>query len=172
MPTDAELLRRYAQARDERAFAELVQRHLNLVYAAALRRTHGHTHVAEEIAQKVFTDLARKAAALQHHPALTGWLHRSTRYAAIDAARITIRHQKLTQSFTAMADDSLRPESQADWENLRPVIDEAMDDLKEADREIMLLRYFDGLSFAAVGERMNLSENTARMRTERALDKL
>ncbi|RXK53236.1 sigma-70 family RNA polymerase sigma factor [Oleiharenicola lentus] len=172
MPTDAELLHRYVKAHDERAFSELVRRHLNLVYAAALRRTHGRTHVAEEIAQKVFTDLAHKAASLQHHPALIGWLHRSTRYAAIDAARSEIRHQKLTQSFTAMADDSLDAEPQADWGNLRPVIDEAMDDLKEADRQIMLLRYFDGLSFAAVGERMNLSENTARMRTERALDKL
>ncbi|MFO1447319.1 MAG: sigma-70 family RNA polymerase sigma factor [Opitutaceae bacterium] len=171
MPTDAELLRRYVTAHDDRAFAELVRRHLNLVYAAALRRTHGRTHLAEDVAQRVFTDLARKAAALQHHPALTGWLHRSTRYAAIDAARTAIRHQKLTQSLTAMADTS-SPEPQADWENLRPVIDEAMDDLKEADREIVLLRFFDGLSFAAVGARMNLSENTARMRTERALDKL
>ncbi|MBL9206780.1 MAG: sigma-70 family RNA polymerase sigma factor [Opitutaceae bacterium] len=171
MPTDAELLRRYVTAHDDRAFAELVRRHLNLVYAAALRRTHGRTHLAEEVAQRVFTDLARKAAALQHHPALTGWLHRSTRYAAIDATRIAIRQQKLSQSLTAMADAS-SPEPRVDWENLRPVIDAAMDDLKEADREIVLLRFFEGLSFAAVGARMNLSENTARMRTERALDKL
>lgn len=172
MSTDAELLRRYATARDEAAFTELVRRHLNLVYAAALRRTNGRTHLAEEIAQKVFTDLARKAASLQHHAALTGWLHRSTRYAAIDAARGELSRQKLNQSFTIMSGDFLSAKPQADWERLRPVIDGAMDDLKEADREIILLRYFDGLAFAAVGQRLRLTENAARMRTERALDKL
>src|SRR5688572_24849114 len=150
MSTDAELLRRYAKARDETAFAELVRRHLNLVYAAALRRTNGRTHLAEEIAQKVFTDLARKAASLQHHSALTGWLHRSTRYAAIDAARGELSRQKLHQSFTIMSGNIPASEPHTDWEGLRPVIDEAMDELKEADREIILLRYFDGLAFAAV----------------------
>lgn len=172
MPTDAELLQLYVRARDERAFTTLVQRHLNLVYAAALRRTNGRTQLAEEVVQKVFTDLARKASSLQTHPALTGWLYRSTRYTAIDATRREIRHQNLLRSFTTMTDDSTQPEPQAHWESLRPVIDEAMDELNEADREVMLLRYFNGLSFAEVGERMDLTENTARMRVERALDKL
>ncbi|HEY8996223.1 MAG TPA: sigma-70 family RNA polymerase sigma factor [Lacunisphaera sp.] len=172
MLTDAEMLQRYARERDERAFAELVQRHLGVVYGAALRRTGGRTHLAEEIAQKVFTDLARKAAMLSHHPALTGWLHRSTRYAAIDAARSELRGQKLAQSLATMPDTNVPPETGVEWELLRPVLDEALDQLKEPDREAMLLRYFEGLSFAEVGARMNLSENAARMRTERALDKL
>jgi RNA polymerase sigma factor (sigma-70 family) len=172
MSTDAELLHRYVEDHDERAFAELVLRHLGLVYSAALRRTGGRTHLAEDIAQKVFSDLARKAAVLTHHPALTGWLYRSTRYAAIDAARAELRRQKLAQSLTAMPDQSSPPESPADWERLRPVLDEAMDQLKECDREIMLLRYFNGLTFGEVGARLNLTENTARMRAERALDKL
>ena len=87
MPTDADLLRRYAQDHDEKAFAELVARHLDVVYAAALRRIGGRRHLAEEISQKVFADLARKATWLQRHPAIIGWLHCSTRYAAIDATR-------------------------------------------------------------------------------------
>ena len=87
MLTDAEMLQRYVREHDDRAFAGLVQRHLGVVYGAALRRTGGRADLAEEIAQKVFTDLARKAATLSHHPALAGWLHRSTRYAAIDASR-------------------------------------------------------------------------------------
>jgi RNA polymerase sigma factor (sigma-70 family) len=172
MPTDAEMLQRYARERDERAFAELVQRHLGLVYGAALRRTGGRTHLAEEIAQKVFTDLARKAAVLSHHPTLTGWLYRSTRYAAIDAARAELRGKKLAQSLAAMPDTNLPPETQVEWERLRPVLDEAMDRLKETDREAMLLRYFEGLGFAEVGARLNVSENAARMRIERALEKL
>lgn len=172
MPTDVELLRRYVEARDEAAFAELVRTHLPLVYGAALRRTNGRSHVAEEIAQKVFADLARKAAALQHHPALIGWLHRSTRYAAIDVARSELRRAKLTRSIVALTNDPSFPEPQAGWENLRPVIDASLDELKEADREIILLRYFDGLSFATIGERLQLTENTARMRADRALGKL
>ncbi|HEY0966266.1 MAG TPA: sigma-70 family RNA polymerase sigma factor [Opitutaceae bacterium] len=172
MLTDAELLQRYVRERDEPAFTELVRRHLGVVYGAALRRTGGRTQLAEEVAQKIFTDLARKAATLSHHPALIGWLHRSTRYAAIDAARAELRGQKLSQALATMSDIDAVNEPPVEWERLRPVLDEAMDQLKEPDREAMLLRYFEGLSFAEVGARLNLTENAARMRTERALDKL
>lgn len=172
MLTDAEMLQRYARERDERAFADLVQRHLGVVYGAALRRTGGRAHLAEEIAQKVFTDLARKAAGLSHHPSLTGWLYRSTRYAAIDAVRHELRGQKLSQSLAAMPDTNPPPETHVEWERMRPVLDEAMDQLPEPDREAMLLRYFEGLSYAEVGARMHLSENAARMRLERAQEKL
>lgn len=172
MTTDAEMLQRYVRERDEQAFAELVRRHLGVVHGAALRRTGGRTHLAEEIAQKVFTDLARKAASLCHHPALTGWLYRSTRYAAIDAIRAEVRGQKIAQNLAAMSAINPEPEIPVEWERLRPVLDEAMDQLKESDREAMLLRYFEDLSYAEVGARMNLSENAARMRTERATEKL
>jgi RNA polymerase sigma factor (sigma-70 family) len=172
MPTDAELLQRYVAHQAEDAFAELVQRHLNLVYAAALRRTGGRHALAEEIAQKVFTNLARQAVPLTSHPTLTGWLYRCTRNVAIDAVRVEQRREKLAHHLTTMPDDSTPTESAADLEQLRTVIDQAMDQLKEKDREVMLLRFFQGLSFGEVGARLNLSENTARMRTERALEKL
>jgi RNA polymerase sigma factor (sigma-70 family) len=172
MPTDAELLHRYAGQKDGRAFGELVQRHLGLVYATALRSTGGRTHLAEEIAQEVFTDLARKAARLCHHPVLTGWLFRSTRYVAMEANRAELRRQKYHETFAAMPDTISPLEPSVDWERLRPVIDDALEELKERDREIVLLRFFQGLTFAEVGEKLSLSENAARMRTERALDKL
>jgi RNA polymerase sigma factor (sigma-70 family) len=172
MLTDAELLQRYVKENAEDAFGELVHRHLNLVYAAALRQTNGRHALAEEVAQTVFTKLARKAWQLTDHPALTGWLHRSTRYATIDALRAEQRREKLTHALTPMSDEFSPADSLTNWEQLRPVIDEAMDQLNKQDREIVLLRFFQGLSFAEVGEHMNLAENTARMRTERALDKL
>lgn len=172
MPPDAELLQRYVEQRDERAFTELVRRHLGLVHAAALRRTGGRAHLAAEIAQKVFTDLARKAAPLRRHPTLTGWLYRSTRYAALDAIRAERRRQQLNQTFATMQPDDPAGNSEAEWERLRPVLDEAMDQLKETDREAMLLRYFEGLSFPELGARLSLTENAARMRTERALLRL
>jgi RNA polymerase sigma factor (sigma-70 family) len=172
MYPDAELLQRYADHRDERAFRALVEKHLNLVHAAALRRTGGHAHLAEEICQKVFTDLARKASSLHGHPALTAWLHRSTRYAAIDAIRAEARRQKLQETIATMPDDQPENHETVEWERLRPVLDEALDRLKESDRSAMILRYFEGLGFAEIGKRLGLTENAARMRTERALDRL
>lgn len=172
MPTDAELLRHYVQEGAEEAFTELVRRNVGLVYAAALRRTGGQSHLAEEVAQKVFSDLSLKAVALSRHPCLVAWLYRSTRYAAIDALRAGLRRTNLAQSFSTMHDDSSAPEIRADWEQLRPVLDEAMDELKDRDRELMLLRFFGGLSFAEVGTKLGLSENAARKRTERALERL
>ena len=82
MTRDAALLRRYADSRSEIAFAELVQRHLNLVYCAALRQVGGDAQLAQDVAQTVFTDVARKAAALSRRPVLASWLHTSTRFAA------------------------------------------------------------------------------------------
>lgn len=168
MLSDAELLRRYAQNRDERAFHDFVQRHAGLVYGAALRRSNGRVHLAEEVVQQVFIKVAHHSAALSRHPALLGWLHRSTRHAVIDTIRTDLRQQKLRQSLATMPD----AESSIEWEQLQPEIDQAMDQLKARDRELMLLRFFAGLTFAEIGGRLNLSENSTRMRTARALERL
>src|SRR6476646_7173615 len=71
MNSDSELLCRYVEARCEDAFAELVRRHVNLVYSAALRQVNGDAHLAQDVAQNVFADLARKAATLSRRLALT-----------------------------------------------------------------------------------------------------
>ena len=126
MIEDAELLRRYAADRDESAFAELVRRHLGFVYHAALRQCGGDAHRAEDVAQAVFTDLARKAGRLARRPVLAGWLYTSTRYAAAQAVRTEARRQVREQEAHAM-NELLAPspaESAAEWERLRPVIDD------------------------------------------------
>src|SRR5436190_21972217 len=87
MLDDAELLRRYATTRAEDDFAELVRRHVNLVYSAALRQVNGDTHLAQDVTQDVFTDLARKAESVASHRVLAGWLFTSTRFAAAKAVR-------------------------------------------------------------------------------------
>lgn len=168
MPTDAELLQRYAKQKDEAAFTALVQRYLTLVYGAALRRMSGRLDLAEEIAQRVFADLARKAGELAQHPTLAGWLHQATRYAAIDALRDETRRAKLARQFATEAEAKVSP----DWEQLRPVLDEALDQLAPRDRDLVLLRFFEGLTHAEVGARLGVNENAARMRAERALEKL
>ena len=171
---DAELLHLYAANRDEAAFAELVRRYLNLVYFAALRQVGGDAYGAEDVAQNVFTLLARKASALSRHQTLAGWLHTTTRFAASEAMRTERRRLAREQEAHTMHElfPGSDPTAHADWERLRPIIDEALGDLGAADREAVLLRFFAGLPLAAIGVRLNVSENAARMRVERALEKL
>ena len=172
MNDDAELLRQYADQGSEEAFAELVRRHLSLVYHAALRQTGGDAHRAQDVAQEVFTGLARKARSLAQRPTLAGWLHTSTRYAALQSLRTERRRQTREQEIFAMT-DSIQPDSSAaDWERLKPVVDEALHALNERDREAVLLRYFEGRPFAEVGAKLSVTEDAARVRIDRALDKL
>jgi RNA polymerase sigma factor (sigma-70 family) len=172
MIEDAELLRRFAEDHSEAAFGELVQRHLRLVYFAALRQVGGDAHRANDVAQSVFTDLARKARGLTRHGSLTGWLYTSTHYAAAKAVRAEQRRQAREQEAHRMQDIISPSEPSADWDRLRPVLDDVMLQLNDRDREAVLLRYFEDRPFAEVGARLRLSEDAARMRVERALDKL
>jgi RNA polymerase sigma factor (sigma-70 family) len=173
MDNDAELLRRYAHEGAEDAFAELVRRHLNLVYSAALRQVNGDAHLAADATQLVFTDLARKAAAVANHRVLAGWLFTSTRFAAAKLVRSERRRHAREQEAQLMQELSPNdPAAQTDWRDVRPVLDEAISELSEHDREAILLRFFEGRDYAGVGAKLNLADNTARMRVERALDRL
>jgi len=171
MTGDSSLLRRFAADRSEEAFAEVVRRNLNLVYSAALRKT-GDAHLAEDVTQKVFALLARKAGALSRHPALVGWLYTTTHYTAAKTMRAERRRRNREQEAQLMQDLISAPAPAADWERLRPVLDDAMHRLNQRDREAILLRFFENRPFAEVGARQGVSENAARMRVDRALEKL
>lgn len=169
---DAELLRRYTEAADQAAFATLVERRLPLVYSAALRQVGGDAHLARDVAQSVFADLARKAAVLADRPVLAGWLYTSAGYAAAKVVRAEQRRRRREQEASVMDELTRRDGSAPDWAALRGVIDAAMQELNERDREAVLLRFFENRGFAEIGARLRLGENGARMRVERALDKL
>jgi RNA polymerase sigma factor (sigma-70 family) len=170
MTPDSELLRRFAKTNSEDAFAELVKRHVNLVYSAALRQVGGDAHLAQDVAQTVFADLARKATALSRRESLTGWLYTSAHFAAAKIARTENRRRDREEKFMREPIHETAPE--ADWGKIRPALDEVMHELKEADREAILLRYFENQPFLQVGAKLGLNENAARMRVERALEKL
>ncbi len=172
MSDDAELLLRYARENSEPAFAELVRRHLGLVYHAALRQVGGDAHLAQDVAQTVFTDLARKAAALARRPVLVGWLYTSTHYSATQVVRSERRRRTREQAAHTMTEILTDPAPTADWERLRPVIDDALHALNARDREAVLLRYFEGRPFADIGARISASEDAARVRVDRALEKM
>ncbi|MCX6956754.1 MAG: sigma-70 family RNA polymerase sigma factor, partial [Verrucomicrobia bacterium] len=168
MTDDLELLRRYLDEHSQAAFTELVRRHLDLVYGAAFRRTDGDAPLAEDIAQQVFTQLARDAAGLRRHPRLGGWLYVATRHATASAMRAE-RRRKLREE-KAMNDPTALPEP--DWRQLRPELDAVIDRLAESDRDAVLLRFFEAKAFAEIGATLGISEDAARMRVERALEKL
>jgi RNA polymerase sigma factor (sigma-70 family) len=172
MTDDVELLRRYAEEKSEGAFTELVRRRVDFVYACALRRVGGDAHLAEDVTQHVFTALARQAPALARREILSGWFFAAARNAAVDLVRRERRRTVREQEAHIMNELTSTSAHDAEWERLRPVIDGAMDRLNHDDREAVLLRFFERKSFAEVGAKLRLSENSARMRVERALDKL
>jgi RNA polymerase sigma factor (sigma-70 family) len=170
MTPDSQLLDTFARTRSEGDFAELVRRHVNLVYSAAVRQVNGDAHLAEDVAQTVFIDLARKAKTLAGRESVTGWLYTSAHFAAAKVVRGEARRRQREERF--MSEPIQENAPAAEWDTLRPLLDEAMHDLKEPDREAVLLRYFENRPFAEVGARLGLNENAARMRVERALEKL
>jgi len=170
---DRTLLGNYATKRTEADFAELVRRHVDFVYSTALRQVNGDAHLAQDVTQLVFTDLARKAAALASHPALAGWLHTSTRYAAAKRVRSESRRrdrEREAQQMQITQDGN--GTTAAEWEKVRPVLDDALGEMAERDREAIILRLIEGRDYAEVGARLAMTANAARMRTDRALDKL
>jgi RNA polymerase sigma factor (sigma-70 family) len=172
MNEDAELLRQYAAQRSEAAFTELIRRQVDLVYSAALRLMNGDVHRAQDVTQQVFSELARQAKRLTRHPALAGWLYTTTRLMALRAIRTEQRRTAREQEANAMNELLREPGPQQDWKHLGPVLEAAMHELGEKDRLAVLLRFFQDKSLKEVGLALGLSENAARMRVERALDKL
>ncbi len=169
MIDDAELLRRYAGSGSETAFTEWVGRHISLVYFTALRRT-GDPALAQDVAQSVFSTAARKSGGLASHPSLTGWLYTTTRHLADKAARKERTRQRYEQD--AAMHELTTAEPSPEWERLRPVIDEVLEGLDQRDREAILVRFFEGRPFAEMGATLRISQDAARMRVDRALEKL
>lgn len=164
---DTDLLQAYLDDRSERAFTELVELHLPLVYRTALRGVNGDEHLAHDVAQRVFALLARKAASLRGHASLAGWLYTTTRTTAAQAVRTEVRRRQREEAASTMNEPApLR------WEQLAPVIDEALAQLKDDDRTVVLLRFFEGKRLEEMGALLGVSADAARMRVERALQRL
>jgi RNA polymerase sigma factor (sigma-70 family) len=171
MNDDAMLLQRYADEGSEAAFAELVRRHVDLVHCVALRRTGGDAHAAADVAQQVFTKLARHARKLSRHTVLGAWLHIATRNAALDLMISEQRRRVRDRDALSLAPGST-DEGPADWSRVGPLLDAAVDELGGADREVVVLRFLQRKPFPEIAAALHLTEDAARMRSVRALDKL
>lgn len=171
--SDAQLLRDYVEHGREAAFREIVLRHTDAVYSAALRQV-GSSDLARDVAQSVFTDLARKAPslarALNENASLLGWLYRSTRFAALNQWRDD--HRRQARERLAMQHFDPASDPAPEWDRIGPALDEAMADLNDDDREALLLRFFQSRDFRSIGQSLGLSDDAAQKRVSRALEKL
>lgn len=170
MNDDLALLRDYARNHSEDAFSALVSRHVNLVYSVALRQV-GDAGLAEEITQAVFIILARKAGSLGDKTILGGWLCRTARYVSANAATIQRRRQRREQE-AFMQTVLNEPEANETWRQIAPLLDAAMEKLGQKDHDALVLRFFEDKNFAEVGTVLGTSEDAAKMRVSRALEKL
>ncbi len=165
---DIALLAQYAGG-DESAFTLLVERYINLVYSTALRQVCNPSH-AEEITQAVFVILTQKAKSLSPKTILSGWLYQTARLTASNFSRSEIRRQHREQE--AYMQSTHTESNTASWEHIAPLLDEAMGRLGEADRNAILLRFFENRTPQEVATTLKLNDVTARKRVSRALEKL
>jgi RNA polymerase sigma factor (sigma-70 family) len=167
--TDRELLREYAAKGAESAFQALVERHLDLVFATALRGVKDEG-AAREITQNVFIALARKAAWLSGETSLTGWLHRSALLEARRWWRGELRRRRREQ--TAVELGTVMKEEDSLLAGLAGELDDGLLELREADRQALMLRYFEGRTHRDIGLLLGAREDAVRMRIDKALARL
>lgn len=170
MTDTQQLLVDYVATSSEIAFRDLVNRYVDLVYSAAIRMVNGDTHLAEDVTQTVFADLARLARTLSREVMLGGWLHRHTCYVASKTMRGERRRQERERQAVEM--NALEDHSAANLASLAPILDDAVNQLGAEDRAAILLRFFEQHDFKSVGEVLGSNEEAARKRVDRALDKL
>ncbi|HEX4646822.1 MAG TPA: sigma-70 family RNA polymerase sigma factor, partial [Verrucomicrobiae bacterium] len=170
--SDWELIQQYAKSRSEPAFAELVRRHLAWVYSVA-RRKVGLPQLAEEVAQSVFVLLARKAGSLRSGTIVSGWLFRTTCFVGSRALRAEQRQKNREQTASYMIAATTFPkDNEAAWERLAPHLDQAVAALSEPNRAAILLRFYEKKPLHEVGHCLGISEEAAKKRVSRALDKM
>jgi RNA polymerase sigma factor (sigma-70 family) len=168
--TDQQLLREYAECRSEAAFAEIVRRHVDLVYSAALRMVRD-AHLAKDVTQGVFVALAGSAQQLVDRPVLSGWLHLTTRNLAANAVRSDVRRHHREQEAAAM-NQLLSSKSEISWDVLAPHLDAALSELNEVEYDAILLRYFERKSAPEMAGILGISEDAAQKRVSRAVERL
>jgi len=166
---DSELLREFSERGSDAAFTTLVDRYADLVYSTALRQLRD-PDLAQEVAQTVFCLLARKARSLCNRTALVGWFYRAACFAAADVLRTERRRRERERKAAQM--EIQATDTDTAWEQLSPLLDEAINQLGEKDRLAVLLRFFQRKPMREVGQALGISEDAAKMRVARSVEKL
>jgi RNA polymerase sigma factor (sigma-70 family) len=168
---DFELLQRFTREREQTAFADLVRRHLNLVFATALRKVED-PGAAQEVAQNVFAVLARKAWQFAPDDSLPAWLHKAALLESKSWLRGELGRRRREATAAELRTTMHTPEDQPAFQSLLPLLDDALLSLREKDRTALLLRFYESQSLREVGAAFGVSEDTAQKRVQSALQKL
>lgn len=168
---DFALLREFARDGRQTAFTTLVRRHLDLVYATALRKADD-AGGAEEIAQNVFSALARKAWQFAPDDSLPAWLYKTALLESKSWLRGELRRRRREQAAAELGTTMKTPDDQAAFNALVPMLDDALLSLREKDRTAVLLRFYESHSLREVGAALGVSEDTAQKRVEGALEQV
>jgi RNA polymerase sigma-70 factor (ECF subfamily) len=164
---DEKLLVQAYQAGDERAFDQIVRTQYNALYAHALRRLSQH-EAAEDAVQDTLLRAYRALPNLDGDLALRAWLHRILTNVCHDEGNRRRRQQGLVEKVAALPEElGDDPVEEAVLHDTVRVMSEALQDLPEAYREALVLRYVDGLSFREVAEATGVTEENARARVHR-----
>jgi RNA polymerase sigma factor (sigma-70 family) len=169
--SDFKLLRQYCGEASEAAFAELVRRHIDWVYSVCRRQVRD-AELAEDVTQAVFITLARKGSGLSESVSISGWLFKTARYASATAVKIENRRRIHERQAASMISETINADVEPNWQRIEPILDQALARLSASDREAVILRYLRGMSHEAIATSLKISEEAAKKRVSRAIDRL
>jgi RNA polymerase sigma-70 factor (ECF subfamily) len=189
--TDVQLVQALVDG-DERALAELYDRHAGALYRAALLRV-GDRQLAEEILQDAYLALWNRAELFDARAgSLIAWLSTIARNRAIDRLRGQGRRPPAVPFSALLPDGDSRsidddlplqrlrdrdpsaddPAGQIDGAWLRTEVERALADIPANERDVIRLAYFDELSQSEIAARLDWPLGTVKTRTRRALARL
>jgi RNA polymerase sigma factor (sigma-70 family) len=167
--TDSELLRTFIKTHSEEAFEALVRRHIDMVYASAMRQIKDSS-TAEDITQAVFIVLSRRAGRIGNPHLLAGWLLHVTRYCAADARKLAGR-RRFHERRAALMETAMEPPELTHAE-ISEQLDTHLASLSALDRTAIVLRCLEERPLSEVAKELNITEEAAKKRLNRALEKL
>jgi RNA polymerase sigma factor (sigma-70 family) len=170
-PTDGEILADHLGGSGS-AFEVLASRHAAMVLASC-RRVLGQGPDAEDAAQAAFMVLLRRARSLTGQRDLGRWLHRTAVLVSRNALRARARRARREKEAAVVKPAGTAPQrGEGVWQGLAPHLDSALESLPAAQRQVLVLCYFEGLSQSQAAERLALPEGTVATRCARGLEKL
>ncbi|MHC4646734.1 MAG: RNA polymerase sigma factor [Planctomycetota bacterium] len=152
------LLRRFAGTGDAEAFSEIVRRHAGLVYGACLRVLEDNSRAAD-VVQETFLQLVQDAGSITG--SVAGWLHRVATRKALDTVRSEGRRRRREAKYAAR---KLR--ETGNWEDLSAYVDEALEDLDEEIRDVLMRHFFEGRTTTDIAAERGVSQATVSRRIE------